>query len=55
LEDFTFDEYEVTLLVFFDDFGFEVDFIRYRIAIPACFFIPFAWKIVFQPFFFYYY
>jgi hypothetical protein len=29
LEDFTFDEYEVPLLVFFDDFGLEVDFIRY--------------------------
>jgi hypothetical protein len=29
LEDFTFDEYEVSLLVFFDIFGLEVDFIRY--------------------------
>ena len=29
LEDFTFDEYEVPLLVFFDDFGVEVNFIRY--------------------------
>ena len=29
LEDFTFDENEVSLLVFFDDFGLEVDFIRY--------------------------
>jgi hypothetical protein len=29
LEDFTFDEYEVSLLVFFDNFGLEVDFIRY--------------------------
>ena len=29
LEDFTFDEYEVPLLVFFDDFGLEVDFIGY--------------------------
>ena len=29
LEDFTFDEYEVSLLVFLDDFGLEVDFIRY--------------------------
>jgi hypothetical protein len=29
LEDFTFDVYEVPLLVFFDDFGLEVDFIRY--------------------------
>jgi hypothetical protein len=25
----TFDEYEVPLLVFFDNFGFEVHFIRY--------------------------
>ena len=24
--DFTFDEYEVSLLVFFDNFGLEVDF-----------------------------
>ena len=29
LEDFTFDEYEVSLFVFFDNFGLEVDFIRY--------------------------
>ena len=29
LEDFTFDEYEVSLRVFFDNFGLEVDFIRY--------------------------
>jgi hypothetical protein len=27
LEDFIFDEYEVPLLVFFDDFVLEVDFI----------------------------
>jgi hypothetical protein len=29
LEDFTFDEYEVPLLVFFNEFGLEDDFIRY--------------------------
>ena len=29
LEDFTFDEYEVPLLVFFYYFGLEVDFVRY--------------------------
>ena len=29
LEDFNFDEYEVSLLVFFDNFGLEVDFIWY--------------------------
>ena len=29
LEDFTFDEYEVSLLVLFDNFVLEVDFIRY--------------------------
>ena len=29
LEDFTFDEYEVSFLVFFDNFGLEVYFIRY--------------------------
>ena len=29
LEDFTFDEYEVSLFVFFDNFGLEVDFIWY--------------------------
>ena len=27
LEDFTFDEYEVPLFVFFDNFGLEVNFI----------------------------
>jgi hypothetical protein len=50
LEDFTFDEYEVPLLVFFDDFGLEVILSDIRMATPACFFVPFAWKIVFQPF-----
>jgi hypothetical protein len=29
LDDFTFDEYEVPLLPFFDNFGLEVDFIQY--------------------------
>ena len=29
LENFTFDEYEVPLLVFFDNFGLEVNFIQY--------------------------
>jgi hypothetical protein len=29
LEDFAFDEYEMPLLVFFDDFGLEVGFKRY--------------------------
>ena len=29
LEDFTFDEYEVPLLVFFGNYGLEVDFICY--------------------------
>ena len=29
LEDLTFDVYEVPLFVFFDNFGLEVDFIRY--------------------------
>ena len=29
LGEFYFDEYELPLLVFFDDFGLEVDFIRY--------------------------
>jgi hypothetical protein len=38
LEDFTFDEYEMSLFVFFDNFGLEVDF---RMATPACFFGPF--------------
>jgi hypothetical protein len=47
LEDFNFDEYEVTLLVFLDDFGLEVDFLDIRMATPAYFFRPFAWKIVF--------
>jgi hypothetical protein len=30
LEDFTFDEYEEPLIVFFVDFGLEVDFIPYK-------------------------
>jgi hypothetical protein len=29
LGDFIFDEYEVPVFVFFDNFGLEVDFIRY--------------------------
>ena len=29
LLDCSFDEYEVSFLVFFDNFGLEVDFIRY--------------------------
>jgi hypothetical protein len=29
LEDFKFDEHEVPLLVFFDNFGLEVNFIQY--------------------------
>jgi hypothetical protein len=29
LENFTFEEYEVPLLFFFDNFGLEVDYIRY--------------------------
>ena len=29
LEDFTFDEYEVPIFVFFDNFELEVDFIQY--------------------------
>jgi hypothetical protein len=50
LEDFTFDAYEVPLLVFFDKFGLEMILFDIRMATPACFFGPFAWKIVFQPF-----
>ena len=30
MEDFTFDEYEVPLLVFFDNFVLEVNFFRYK-------------------------
>jgi hypothetical protein len=50
LEDFTFDKYEVPLLVFFDIFGLEVDFIRYYNGYSDCFLVLFAWKIVFRPF-----
>jgi hypothetical protein len=39
LEDFTFDEYEVPLLVFFENFGLEV---YIRMANTACFFGTFA-------------
>ena len=37
MEDFTFDEYEVPLLVFFDDFGLEVNFIRYYYGYTSLF------------------
>jgi hypothetical protein len=50
VEDFTFDEYEVSLLFFFDNFGLEVILSDIRMATPVCFFRPFAWKIVSQPF-----
>ena len=50
MEDFTFDEYEVPLLVFFDNIGLEVYVFDIRMATPACFFRLFAWKIVFHPF-----
>jgi hypothetical protein len=30
LEDFTFDEYKVPFLVFFDNFGLEIDFVLYQ-------------------------
>jgi hypothetical protein len=50
LEDFTFDEYEVSLLVFLITLGWKSILFDIRMATPACFFIPFAWKIVFQLF-----
>jgi hypothetical protein len=50
LEDFTNDEYDVPLLVFFDNFGLEVELLDIRMATPTYFFRKFAWKIVFQLF-----
>jgi hypothetical protein len=47
VEDFTFVEYEISLLFFLDSSGLEVDI---RMTTPACFFGLFAWKIIFQPF-----
>jgi hypothetical protein len=44
---FSFDEYEVPLLIFFNYFSLEVDLFNIRMATPACFFRPFYWKIVF--------
>ena len=29
LIDFSFEEYDVSFLIFFDNFGLEIDFIRY--------------------------
>jgi hypothetical protein len=49
LDDFTF-EYEVPLLVFFENLGWKSILFDTRIASPDWFFGPFAWKIVFQPF-----
>jgi hypothetical protein len=50
LVDFMFGAYEVPLLFFFDNFGWKSILFAIRIATPACFFGPFVWKIVFQPF-----
>ena len=50
--DFTFDEYEVSLLVFFDNFGLELNLFDINMATPACFFGPFAWKFFFPIFYF---
>jgi hypothetical protein len=46
LEDFTFGEYEVPLLVFFDDFGLDVDLVDIRMATQLVF-RPFAWNFFF--------
>jgi hypothetical protein len=53
--DFTFDDYEVPLLVFiylfiFITLGCKSILFAIRMAIPACFFRPLAWKTVFQLF-----
>jgi hypothetical protein len=51
LVDFSFDEYEVSFIIFFDNLWMKVDFIRgIGMGIPACSLAQFGWKIVFQPF-----
>jgi hypothetical protein len=50
LVDFTFDEFEVYFLDFFDNFSLKVDLFTIRMSTPVCYLRPFAWKIVFQPF-----
>jgi hypothetical protein len=50
LEDFTFDENEVPLLVLLITLGGKSILLDIRMATPACFFRQFAWKIVFQRF-----
>jgi len=48
--DFSFDEYEVSFLIFFDAFGGKSILFDIKMTTPACFFRPFAWKVVFQLF-----
>jgi hypothetical protein len=50
LKDFTFDENEVPLLVFLITLGWKSILFDIRMATPAFFFGPFAWKIVLQAF-----
>jgi hypothetical protein len=48
---FSFDEYEVFFLFFFlITFGRKLILFDIKIATPAYFLVPFAWKIIFQPF-----
>jgi hypothetical protein len=48
LVDFSFGEYEVSFLIFFDDFWLIL--FDNRMATPACFLELFAWKFSFHPF-----
>jgi hypothetical protein len=45
---FTFDEYEVPLLVFSDNLVWKSILFDIKMATPPCFFGPFAWKFFFS-------
>ena len=49
--DFTFDEYEVPLLVFFDIFGLQVNFIRYWNGYSSLFLRTICLEICFPAFY----
>ena len=45
LVNFTFDKYEVSLLIFFLNFMWKVISFDIRMATPSCFLVPFIWKM----------
>ena len=45
---FFLDEYEMSFLVFFENFRSKVDLFDVRMATPDCFLRSFVWKIVFH-------